>query len=101
MFARGEHNPLLDDLINVIPGSVGHSQPVMSINLNDFLPDDWHSYRYEGSLTTPPCSEIVDWTVFETPITASADQLAVFETLFPHSYRPVQERGRRFVLRTN
>lgn len=101
MFARGEQNPLLDDLINVIPGSVGHSQPVMSVNLNDFLPDDWHSYRYQGSLTTPPCSEIVDWTVFETPITASADQLAVFETIFPHSYRPVQERGRRFVLRTN
>ena len=101
MFQRGAHNPLLDDLINVMPGSPGHTTPAMRVNLNDFLPGDWNAYRYEGSLTTPPCSEIVDWTVFETPITASADQFAVFETIFPHSYRPVQPQGRRFVLHTN
>tara|TARA_Y100000052_G_scaffold19973_1_gene19798 strand:+ start:3963 stop:4715 length:753 start_codon:yes stop_codon:yes gene_type:complete len=101
MFAQGEHNPLLDDLINVMPGAPGSLSPIMKVNLNDFLPGDWSAYRYEGSLTTPPCSEIVAWTVFEKPLSASADQFAVFETLFPHSYRPVQPQNRRFVLKTD
>lgn len=101
MFAQGEHNPLLDDLIKVMPGSPSAAHPVMDVDLNDFLPVGWEAYRYEGSLTTPPCSEIVAWTVFEKPLFASADQLAVFETLFPHSYRPVQAQNRRFVLKTN
>lgn len=101
MFEKGGHNPVLDDLIKVMPGKEGSAHPTMKLNLNDFLPDSWEAYRYEGSLTTPPCSEIVDWTVFAKPIIASPDQIAVFETLFPHSYRPVQPQGRRFVLKTN
>ncbi|MAI90290.1 MAG: hypothetical protein CMK05_07370 [Ponticaulis sp.] len=101
LFQRGASNPLLDQLIDVMPGNVGHARPTMSVNLNDFLPGEWESYRYQGSLTTPPCSEIVSWTVFEHPLTASADQFAVFETIFPHSYRPVQPTNRRFVLHTN
>ena len=101
MFEKGAHNPLLDDLIKVMPGTTGAAHPTMKINLNDFLPDSWEAYRYEGSLTTPPCSEIVAWTVFSKPIIASPDQIAVFETLFPHSYRPVQPQNRRFVLKVN
>ena len=101
LFQQGRENQALADLISALPGTVGGYDPDMTFDLNDLLPGGWDVYRYEGSLTTPPCSEIVDWTVFEKPLTASADQIAVFETLFPHSYRPVQDRGRRFVLKSN
>lgn len=47
----------------------------------------WH---YEGSLTTPPCSEGVNWSVLQTPITASKEQIAKFRSIFKVSNRPVQ-----------
>lgn len=34
-----------------------------------------HFFRYEGSLTTPPCYESILWTVFDTPITLSLNQV--------------------------
>jgi carbonic anhydrase len=102
MFEEGSESRLLNKLIGVMPGQAGdHVDPAMTVNLNDFLPGDWSTYRYQGSLTTPPCSEVVAWTVFEKPLQASPDQLKVFDVLFHHSYRPVQELGRRFVLKTN
>ena len=32
-------------------------------------------YRYYGSLTTPGCNEVVQWTIFTTPIPISAKQV--------------------------
>ena len=34
-------------------------------------------YRYSGSLTTPPCNEIVEWTVFHKPIFISLKQVLI------------------------
>lgn len=101
MFIKGQENPALAKLISTVRATEGSYDPDMKFDLNDLLPGRWSTYRYQGSLTTPPCSEIVSWTVFDTPLTASEEQLKVFETLFPHSYRPIQAKGRRFVLKSN
>jgi carbonic anhydrase len=41
----------------------------LTFKLNDLLPDDvYHFWRYQGSLTTPPCDEVVIWTLFKVII---------------------------------
>lgn len=42
-------------------------------------------YRYQGSLTTPPCSESVIWTIFHSPIVLSHTQVSAGpqQLLFP------------------
>lgn len=56
-------------------------------------------YRYQGSLTTPPCSETVLWTVLSTPILVSQKDVEAFQALFPMNARPIQPVNRRYVLR--
>lgn len=49
------------------------------VSLNDLLPSRTSSfYRYDGSLTTPGCNEIVTWTIFDNPITVSDIQVKIF-----------------------
>jgi carbonic anhydrase len=69
-----------------------------ALDPNGFLPTRRDFFRYEGSLTTPPCSETVDWVVLENPITVSETQIDAFERLHPGNTRPVQPLHRRFLL---
>jgi carbonic anhydrase len=68
------------------------------LDLRLMLPANRACYRYAGSLTTPPCSEVVDWLVFRDPIEVSAGQIAQFARLYPANARPVQPQHRRFIL---
>lgn len=63
------------------------------------LPDDRAYFRYYGSLTTPPCSEGVLWTVFAQPVEASKEQIEQFAKLFENNARPSQDLNRRFLLK--
>ncbi|MCB8967385.1 MAG: carbonic anhydrase family protein [Ardenticatenaceae bacterium] len=62
----------------------------MMVNAAELLPADQLFYRYNGSLTTPPCSEGVLWSVMAAPIEMSAEQIAAFTTIFDGNNRPLQ-----------
>jgi len=59
--------------------------------------DREHFYNYAGSLTTPPCTEGVDWHVLRQPIEASAAQIAQFEALYVDNARATQDLNGRIV----
>ena len=98
---RGADNLVLRPIWQQMPRSEGPEQTVqgVSVNASQLLPEDRDSfYRYYGSLTTPPCSEIVNWIVFKQPIEVSVAQIVQFIEVAGVNARPAMPRNRRFVL---
>ncbi|BDZ48190.1 carbonic anhydrase [Frondihabitans sucicola] len=69
-----------------------------TIDLAALLPKSLDHYSYEGSLTTPPCTEGVQWRVLETAVELSADQLAGLRSAHDDNARPLQPLHDRSVL---
>lgn len=67
----------------------------MTINAADLIPAGSSFYTYNGSLTTPPCTEIVRWLVLAEPVTLSAEQIEAFGAIFENNARPTQELNTR------
>ncbi len=94
----GDENPTLKTIWQAMPKAVGETKTTQHIHPGRLLPEQRDRFRYEGSLTTPPCSEIIQWNIFRRPITASKTQIETFAALFPNNARPVLPLNRRFVL---
>jgi carbonic anhydrase len=100
VFEEGPANPAIEPVWATAPLKPGKAVVAFEVDVARLLPSDLSAYRYQGSLTTPPCSETVTWTVLETPISASKAQIQAFAALFPNNARPVQPLNRRYLLRT-
>jgi carbonic anhydrase len=59
------------------------------------LPEDLSSFQYQGSRTTPPCDEDVQWIVMSNYIQASGNLIEAYRSLFDMNARPVQARNGR------
>jgi len=71
-----------------------------NIDANRLVPQQRDYYRFNGSLTTPPCSEGVWWLVMKQIVTASKDQIDKFtHTLHHPNNRPVQPANARVILK--
>ncbi|WP_108809291.1 carbonic anhydrase [Aquimarina spinulae] len=68
------------------------------INLAHLLPRNKSRYNYSGSLTTPPCSEGVNWNVLTRKIRMSRNQIKAFTRLYSDNFRPVQETNDRDIV---
>ena len=100
LIEQGAENAAFAPLWAHLPGAPGPAQhhENVAINAEDLLPGARHAYRYDGSLTTPPCSEGVKWFVLTTPVELSAAQIAAFTAIFHGNNRPVQPLGERELL---
>lgn len=93
---KGEPNKGVAPVLEDPPYREGtETEPEATIDADDLLPESLLTYRYDGSLTTPPCSEGVQWLVMAEPVTWSAAQLTAFTDLYDGSNRPVQPLGDR------
>lgn len=100
MYQEGGNNPAIAKLWSQMPANAG-DKAVLSARLlaAELLPKKRDYFRFNGSLTTPPCSEGVMWLVMKSPVSAARDQVEAFAHTMHHpNNRPVQPAYARPVL---
>ncbi|MFN3716471.1 MAG: carbonic anhydrase [Thiobacillus sp.] len=97
LFKLGRENTALKPVLDNMPLGAGPAHTVAGLSFNpaDLLPGKRGYYHFQGSLTTPPCTEGVSWYVLSTPVELSRAQLAQFRTLYKHNARPLQPANGR------
>lgn len=97
---EGSANPLVAEVLDLAPAEGAEPVSVPEpVDPAAVLPTDRRAFRYDGSLTTPPCTEGVSWAVLAEPVTWSPEQLADFAERHPDSHRPPQPLEGRILLR--
>ena len=98
LLEQGKKNSAFEGIFQHLPRP-GEKLTVddLTLDLAALLPTDRHYYAYEGSLTTPPCSQGVRWMVLKTPVKLGAEQIKAFRRLFSANARPVQPLNGRIV----
>ena len=91
-------SPVFSAVMNAAPKAEGNAKLSRPIDPEALLPKDRRFFRYEGSLTTPPCSEVVEWNVFSAPVAVAPADIEAFKAIFPMNARPLQPLDRRFLL---
>ena len=102
LLVPGKSNPVFKTIMATMPPQEG--APVQAdpkIEPVRLLPSQRAYFHYEGSLTTPPCSETVEWIVLAHPIEVDQADIVRFGKLYPMNARPLQKRDRRFILSSN
>lgn len=101
MFEEGNENKILKEIWSKIPEVAGNKNVLPSIvSVDGLLPVNREYYRYNGSLTTPPCSEGVLWLVMKQPITVTKGQITQFtQVMHQSTNRPVQPVNARPILK--
>lgn len=101
LIEEGRFNKAYQPIFTNLPNRRGvetHLEHV-TVDVQLLLPRNTSSWRYDGSLTTPPCSEGVKWIVLKEPVQLSAEQIKAFGAVVWNNNRPVQAlHGRKVVL---
>jgi carbonic anhydrase len=101
LLKAGAENPAYAPVLRNLPAQVSRQPaPVAGaiVDANQLLPAQRGYWRYNGSLTTPPCSEGVKWLVMSTPVELSEAQIAAFTSLYKDDARPLQPFNSRAFL---
>lgn len=99
LMTAGKTNAAFARVAATMPAKAGvEAKADAGFNPNGMLPARRNYYRYPGSLTTPPCSETVEWRLLSQPIEVAEADIAAFARLYPMNARPAQKPNRRDVL---
>lgn len=99
MFEVGSDNVVLNKLLRNLPENAQDKNELKSeVTGYEILPANKEYFRFNGSLTTPPCSEGVKWLVLKEAVQISESQLKDFTAVMPKNNRPVQEINARTIL---
>ncbi len=101
LLVAGSRNRFFAEIMKVAPTSHGEAKLKNPAFAQTLLPRRGNLlFRYEGSLTTPPCAETVEWNVYLDPVPVSQADIDAFAKIFSNNSRPLQPSNRRFILRS-
>lgn len=96
MMATDAPQPVLRKFWKWLPEQIGQKVPIpLEVKLPDILPTNTDHYTYSGSLTTPPCTEGVQWIVIKEPMHVTQQDVDQFVSIIGHNARPIQPIGNR------
>ena len=100
MLVEGIKSAPINSILKRLPAESGAEIEIEELfNAADLLPVIKTTYRYSGSLTTPPCTEGVRWFVMTQPVEISAQQITAFEQVYYGNNRPLQPLNNREVVK--
>ena len=95
---RGGANATIDTIWRNLPKEKGRETSVdATVDAATLLPIEHGYYAFQGSLTTPPCSEEVRWLVLKTPVKITSGEITAFSKLYPMNARPTQPLNGRLI----
>ncbi len=95
LIKEGESNPLINKIIKSTHQSDEEKYALEDSDLMTLIPENRTYFHYMGSLTTPPCTEGVNWYVLKTPIKASKGEIERLKQIMPSNARPIQNKNSR------
>jgi carbonic anhydrase len=99
MFQEGDDNFILNRLLRNLPKKANVIEEIKSeVLAYKILPDLKEYYLFNGSITTPPCTEGVKWLVLKNPVQISKSQLKDFTLNIPKNARDTQKLNARIIL---
>jgi carbonic anhydrase len=97
-FEPGSAEGVLGEAFADLPSEEGETTTVEDFDVSALLPEGRTTFRYDGSLTTPPCTENVRWIVMQEAMQGSAEVISAIQDVIGETARPLQPLNGREVV---
>ncbi len=95
LIKEGKSNELIKQIIESANQSNKVRYELEDGDLMTLIPENKAYFHYMGSLTTPPCTEGVNWYVLKTPIEICKEELEMLRQIMPSNARSIQDSNNR------